>query len=361
LALAFTAGCSFIYADEIDRKQCKRDQDCEAAAGRLDTPLVCRQNACQAPECEGDGDCPAGSACQSNLCIGVGSDDSGVPGPVACEGDTDCDAEKFELCGLDGFCYEKWGCLDEEPDWPDAPSKLEYRVELLGTTADPEAIPEYEVTACTLRDPSCSDLVVKAGAASVDDKNLLTVPFSGLDAKGFRGVINLVPQGQEEVQNPILPAYVQFTAETPLVATFTGLAPISAFSAADRTLLGAVAGVTVEPDEAGVLLRVLDCGGRYAAGVSMKAPAAPQGTFIPLQAEAGLVLGSNETTEDGTAILTKLPGDRSLVFTLRDEPQDRVITDTLNFITHGGAVDLVTYYPRFSTLTKRAAAEVKVE
>jgi hypothetical protein len=104
-----------------------------------------------------------------------------------------------------------------------------------------------------------------------------------------------------------------------------------------------------------VFAYIFDCGGRPAANVSLAPSNAPDAKVIPLQGESGLLVGSTKTTSDGTMIVVNLPPNRVQVFTLRDEDTGRVITDTLNFIPRGPAVNLIMYHPRHTSVKQWTA------
>ena len=79
----------------------------------------------------------------------------------------------------------------------------------------------------------------------------------------------------------------------------------------------------------------------------MSATGFPAATFVPLQSEISPVLDSTKTTEEGVGLLINTPGGRGVKFVLRDENAGRVLTDTLSFVTHSGAMNYVFWYPRY--------------
>lgn len=354
----FVTSCSIVYGDELDDKQCKVDADCEAAASRLHTPLVCRQNACQAPTCSESSECPSGSLCSEGLCIAdtsgpdsdAGSD--AAPEPVSCVHDTDCDSEKQQLCGLDGFCYTKWACLDQDPDWPSPPASLSFQVQLLDSTQPPAMNSALSVSACTSGDPGCNRPIVTNKDVTISTEKLLTVPFTGLPSSGFLGAVRIESTMQG---SGMLPSYIHFTAENPLVNSLNSPRPLQLIAQSRLSGLGLYTGITANPEAAGVFFHIFDCGGRPASEVSLKASNPGDSVVIPLQGETGLVLNSNKTTATGTLIMINLPPSMAQVFTLRDEETGRLLTDTFNFIPRGAAVNAVTYYPRYSTLQRWAS------
>jgi len=293
--------------------------------------------------------------CADGLCIAEHSDagsDAG-PQPVACTLDTDCNVAEHELCGLDGFCYVKWGCLDEDADWPAAPASFDFQMQLQDINGpDPSLVGEVLVSVCTAGDPTCSRPILVNKDVMISADKLLTVPFSGLTSGGFRGTIRVesaVPG------SGILPSYVHFTAENPLVGAFKAPRPLQLVPQSRFANLAAFTGITASVDAAGAFVHIFDCGGRPASDVSLTASNAPGSVVIPLQGERGLVLGSNKTTADGTLILVNLPPNLIQVFTLRDEEKGRLISDTFNIIARGPAVNFIMYYPRQSTVEHWAA------
>jgi hypothetical protein len=347
------AGCSLVYGSELDARQCKVDDDCQAAATSLETPLVCRRNACQAPTCDENTACPSGSMCADGVCIAEHPDagsDAG-PEPVACTLDTDCNVEEHELCGLDGFCYVKWGCLDDDADWPAAPASLDFQIQLQDISA-PNLMLSTPVTvsACTSSDPTCSRPIIANKDVMISPEKVLTVPFSGLTSSGFLGTIRVE---STVTDTGLLPSYIHFSAENPLVASYKAPRPMQLIPTSRFQNLALFTGITASPDSAGLFMHIFDCGGRPASEVALSIKNVPDTVkIVPLQGAANLVLGSNKTTADGTLIVINLPPNRVQVFTLVDETTGRLITDTLNFIPRGPAVNLFMYYPRQSTVER---------
>jgi hypothetical protein len=159
----------------------------------------------------------------------------------------------------------------------------------------------------------------------------------------------------------ILPSYLHFTRENPLVGAFKAPRPMQLIAQSRIQNLALFTGVTASSDAAGLFAYIFDCGGRPAAEVSMAPSNAPNAKVIPLQGESGPLVGSTKTTPDGTMIVVNLPPNMLQVFTLRDETTGRVITDTLNFIPRGPGVNFVTYYPRHSAAKHWAPAQREVQ
>lgn len=116
-------------------------------------------------------------------------------------------------------------------------------------------------------------------------------------------------------------------------------------------LQSVVTGIAVDATASILEFFVADCGGRPAPGMSVSAINVPNAVFLPLTS-SGPVLGSNQTTTDGTATMLGVPGDKLQTFSIRDEGLQRVISSTLTFGTHSSALDYFVYYPRSSALQK---------
>lgn len=344
------AGCTLLFKEDLDKKQCKSHADCESTAAELGTPLMCRQHACQAPQCTESTDCPAQTTCVRNECVAQ-IVDGGQPA-VACTQDTDCPARS--RCGFDGSCYEKWGCLSEDPRWPGAPSSFRYMatVRRVEVPSDPSAVGPLLVTACSSADPTCSIPTVVSAQVMISEDVMVTVPFAGALPSGFTGTIRILLASGGGASSELMPYYRHFTTETPLVGDLTERAPVMLVGSANFALLAELAGVTADPSAGVIGLQVYDCGGRAAAGMSMVPTGTTSYVFIPTSGVSTPLIGATETTSDGFALLLNLPPNRTLTFVLRDEQEQRIITSTLSFIVYGAAMNDVTYYPRHSALQK---------
>ena len=109
-------GCSLLYREDYERRQCTEQADCSEASKAYGVPLVCRANACQQALCMRNEECPASSTCISNMCVGT---QAGAETQAACTLDAECGLGN--RCGFDGFCYVMWGCLDVDRERPVAP------------------------------------------------------------------------------------------------------------------------------------------------------------------------------------------------------------------------------------------------
>lgn len=351
--LAMLAGCSFIYGDDLDKEQCERDADCASDAG---VALVCRMNACQAPLCAGNDDCPSGFSCEATMCM-PNAADAGVR--TACTQDVDCG--EGSRCGFDGFCYEKWGCLASNRDWPIAAQSFSYQVPIRRITdlEVPSAVPEMSIIACNTIDPTCTRPAVRKEDVTVSEDKVVTVPFSGIGASGFTGFIRFDPiarsvdggvadAGTDEVL--ALPGVLHFTAETPLVGNTRAQSRLLTIDPSTFGALAIIADVQLDLTAATIAVRIHDCGGRTAAGVSMIPTGVTTATFVPIQNESTPVVGGTRTTSDGSAIIINVPPDRNQTFVLRDEDTGRVIAQDIAFVARGAAINYLFYYPRYRAL-----------
>ncbi|HVZ36732.1 MAG TPA: hypothetical protein VG963_30095 [Polyangiaceae bacterium] len=358
IALASGAGCTIIYGSEFNKKQCKSQTDCDSAALALGQPLVCLQETCQTPACTQSSECPANSSCNGTVCVAgsadAGSADAATNG-VACTEDGDCGSAE-QRCGYDGYCYAKWGCLSEEAKWPPTPFNVTYTTTLRSAEdpGNPAAVHDERVELCIVTDPNCANAVVKSEQVTIGADATVTVPLvNGSSSNYFVGFARFTSpppaDGGSAVQE--LPAYRLFTADTPLAANIIDPITINLVAAQTLALQSAVTGIAVDTTQAILEFFVADCGGRPAPGMSVSANNVPNTVFLPLT-NSGPVLGSNQTTTDGTATLLGVPGDKLQTFTIRDEGLQRVISSTLTFSTHSGANDYFVYYPRNSALQK---------
>ena len=337
-----SAACTFVYQGDLDRTQCKRQSDCEADATKLGTPLECRQNVCQPPECSETPDCPTGSVCVDKLCV------ADSEGAFACKQDSDC-GDAARRCGFDGLCYEKWGCLDDDPDWPmsEPPFTFVTRLVRAEKPTDPEALGKLDIIGCGSVDPNCDRPDISAAAIALSAEGKLRVPFDVTLPMGFTGVVRITSAAEEP--DPILPTYRVFPSETPLVSDMVDPDPINVLGVNTFPTLASAFGLTIVEGTGFVEAHLYDCGGRPAPNVAVSAPGVPDANFIILSS-SGPVEGATSTIADGAGTLLNLPAGESRQLVLRDEKLERVITDTLTIIVRGPAMNYLVYFPRYSAV-----------
>jgi hypothetical protein len=321
LALAlFAAGCSVMYADQADKKQCKADDDCAGRAA--DSELVCnvKLGVCESPDatartCDEDGDCPASM-----------------------------------LCGFDGYCYEKWGCLEDGLDWPDAQQSFTYSAPIvsLQNPSDPDLLGDsIEVMACSGGDPDCrSPLAV----GELDDDKYLTLRFDDFKEPLFSGFIRIRDTGGDDGLE-FMPVYVHYGVKTRLVSDLPVQSRIFMVDPLTYQGLATIADADADPKAGTVIFIVQDCGGRTAAKVAMKPVGMSDYKFIAVQGGNQPVQGATSTTEDGAGLFVNMPPDAARTFVLSDEDSGRVI-DEISLNVRGAATNYVFYYPRYSALQR---------
>ncbi len=335
----FTAGCTLMYASDADKKQCKVDSDCNELAGEA-----------------GDFEC------KTSICVSIenvqsrdaGTGDGATENRVACQNAKDCG--EGERCGFDGFCYEKWGCLDNDPDWADnVQQEFAWQATLrsLQSPDDVTLLGSISAEACSAADPNCERPKVARGTASVTDDKVIKMPFTGVGKSGFVGVIKVLAALPTDIPNakPVLPGYFHFTSENPLVSDVVSQDRALLIDKGTYGLLGALAGTSTDSSSGTNVFLIYDCGGQSAADVSIIPSSGVTGfRFIPIQGETTPIIdGRTTTTDDGVAILINIPPG-SQGFVLKDEKLGRVISDTFSFNVRGDAINYVQYYPRFSGL-----------
>lgn len=329
LAATVLSSCSIMYGDDADARQCKSNADCAA----INAALVCNAGVCE-------------------------ESDAGLQqqGPRACKVDTDC--ENQQLCGFDGYCYDKWGCLDQAKDFTPADSSPSFRatVRRFEDISSVSFVGDLKAQACTITDPQCMRPVVANSAVNLSADKVLTVPFVNLAQNGFIGNIDVsraVSGDAGTGGGSVLPVYYHFTSENPLVTSLTTQTELLMVDPAVFPLLGQTWQVEVDPAKATVVLQAHDCGGRKAANVSITPQGVTQFLFVAVTGKTTPVVGLTKTTEDGAALLLNMPGDnRSVVFTLKDEDQSRILTDSLSFQVRAAALNYIAYYPRRSAITR---------
>lgn len=344
--MLLSTACSLIYREDLERTQCTEQTDCTQASKALGVPLVCRAQACQMAPCVRNEECPANSTCISNTCVGtLGGAETIVP----CTLDADCG--EGNRCGFDGFCYAMWGCLGIDRERAVAPATLRYTtlVRDIEAVDDPIRVGDLQVMACSVIDPICAVPNVGPLDATITADKQLTATFQGVPMTGFIGAlqVDVLPAAAG-----VLPTYVHFTADTPLYGDFYAQTPLLLIRAELFSLLAVAAAVTIDPLATTVAIRVHDCGGRTAPGVSMAAPGSPNALFVPLQADRVPVVGGTETTEDGGALLVNVPASRPVPLTFHDVNTGRVLSDSALLNPRPAAINYLFWDPRQSAQQK---------
>lgn len=346
--LATSTGCSLVYGDDIDARQCESNADCEAAATALGDPLVCLAHICQRQTCTTNAECPAQAICSNTVCV------KGDAGPVqmACTQDSECGAGK--RCGFDNVCYEKWGCLENDRDWtPNASATYSsvvrdfYDSSLIAGT--------ITARACRPTEPTCNSPFVRPEQTQVDQQaKTFAVPFATLPSSGFIGSIN-VNVGADSADagtQAFMPGYIHFTQENPLVSDLVPQTDILLVRPSIVSVLAASWDEPVDVTKAILVLQAHDCGGRKAPGMSIAPLTTVDGYFfVPIAGKTLPVPGETRTADDGAALAFNLP-EKSLVFVLRDEDAGRVLSDTISMSIRAGAINYFAYYPRRSAVEK---------
>jgi hypothetical protein len=321
VALLAAAGCTLMYADDIDKKQCKTNADCQKKSGG--DALVCRlpEGVCGDPD-----------------------------GPLSCKQNSDCPGA--QLCGWDGICYEKWACLDGDQDWPPAVRSFTFSAPLVSLTnpEDPGLLGnDFEVLGCSGGDPTCESPVAEG---SVDADKQLTLPFTSFSGSQFTGFIRI--RDASAIDDPasakFMPTYVHYGSESRLVADLPVQTRIFLINPLAYPMLAMLAGVDNADAEAGTVVFIVhDCGGHLAEAVSMR----PEGTssyeFLAVSGGNQPVPDSDATTADGAGLLFNIPADKARTFILSDAEGGAEI-DRVSINVRGRAINYVFYYPRYAAL-----------
>ena len=313
-------GCTVLYADAADEKQCQTDDDCESRAEE-GTTLLCnvKLGVCEFPgdtryECKQNQDCP------SNL-----------------------------LCGFDGICYEKWGCLDDDPDWPTAVANFEYSGSLvsLQNPQDPSLLGNsLEVLACSGGDPDCTRPLV---TGKVDGSKNVSLRFEDFKESQFSGFIRILDK--RDPAEAFMPAYIHYGSDTRLVSDLPVQTRIFMVDPMTYQGLAMLAGADADLKAGTMIFVVQDCGGRGAAGVAMKPVGLSSYKFIAVQGGNQPVPDATSTGVDGAGLFVNMPPDEARTFVLTNEESGQVI-DEVSINVRGGATNYVFYYPRYAALQR---------
>jgi hypothetical protein len=263
--------------------------------------------------------------------------------------DADCGAGN--RCGFDGYCYATWGCLAVDRERVSAPATLRYSTLVRNIEAidDPNRVGDLLVKACSVLDPTCAVPNVGPLEVTLSTDKLLTATFQRVPSTGFIGALQV---DELSAAGGILPSYVHFTADTPLFGDFRAQTPLLLIRAELFNLLAVGATVQLDPNATTIAVRVHDCGGRTAPGVSMAAPGSPEALFVPLQADRVPVDNGTETTEDGGALLVNVPANRPVPLTFSDVATGRILSDSALLNPRPAAINYLFWYPRQSAQQK---------
>ncbi len=362
--LVFSGGCTLLYEKDAEQRQCSQDSDCDSLAKGTDaegTSFLCLSRVCQAVECRVAEDCavPDGSvaSCVANTCVLADA----APSVKACSNNSDC--ESGELCSpKDGTCYEKWGCLDDESDWLSSESKkteFSYRALMrsLQNPDDDTLLGELTVNACSSSDIDCSRPAVANAAVMKTDDQHITVPFKNVGINGFMGTIRvqaaLPGAGVSDagVAEEVLPGYFHFTSENPLVNETIAQDRAILIDTGTASSLSSFADVPDITLTANVIFLLYDCGGNKASDLSIGVKNASGFRFISLRDEQNPDFGATSTSSYGAAFVAAAP-EGFQTFVIKDEKQNRIVTDTFAFNVIKNGINYVQYYPRYSALKK---------
>jgi len=349
--LSLLSACTLLYEDDAKKQQCKSDADCGRLLGKNNL-LTCRSNVCVFADGVTSLDGDAGKD-DGKVDASV---DSGVKPRVPCKNAKDCG--EGERCGFDGFCYEKWGCLDDDADWLDnVKQDFSYTATIrsLQSPDDASLLGKLSASACSAADPTCQRPKVDEKAVTVTEDKVLTLPFTGVGSSGFVGFIKMVAEQPDQGADAgtearaVLPGYFHFTAENPLVNDVVTQDRSLLIDTGTYGLLATVAGIGSDEGSGTIVFLIYDCGGQSAADISVTPSGVSDFTFLPIQGETSPVTGGTATTEDGVGIVINVPpGSQS--FVIKDETQNRIVSDTISFNVRPEAINYVQYYPRYSGL-----------
>ncbi len=334
LVISLLSGCTAVYHQDLNKRQCQVDADCasDAVPG-----LACIDSVCQEAPCQPA--CGAGSLCIEGACA---AEDA-----RRCTQDSQCAAS--ERCGYNGVCYSKWGCTNTPADWPAAPASFHVKTSLrrIDTNGlDLSAVGDVNVIACAAEDPLCEEPVLRNPQTTLSDDKQLDMEFEGLSGPGFTGIIEISPT----LADAYLPTFVHVPDVSPWGSEFVTEKATYLGSAAIGSLLSMFAGVEADlnPGLAGFLL--YDCGGRPASGVQVVSMSDPDVPFIPMGPGNIPQLNQRATTDEGVGFMIDLPVGKPAVFELRDPLSQAALAPALSFVVQGDGLNVVSYYPRYSAM-----------
>lgn len=290
--LLMVGGCSLIA--DTDRTQCEKPADCAAALGGAESAYACESNLCQSVvECMSSAECTG----NERFCSEVGA-------CVECLADADC-GSATAVCMANVCVDETWGCLNK-PDQRMAATQSQ--ATLTFKTTNPLTrmpLPTLTVRACLdhIADPTCSvahpQATTEYTPATGDVK--VTMPQDN--------VLHLkldAPQGIQSVDI--------FSNRPP-----RDMQDLGEFNFIPANFLSSLGGgmAMIDPAKPTALLRVFNCKGEPAAGVSMEMKDKPSDVVTAYIEGAGPRFDLQATSAAGRAGFFNLPSGVRVLLTAR--------------------------------------------
>jgi hypothetical protein len=337
--VGWLAGCSLVYGDAQDKKQCESNADCPAG---LAAKYLCGSaNVCEEVSC--DPACKAGETCSTELtCVAK-----------TCSEDTECSEDGSVRCGYDGLCYPKWGCLEKAADWPAPTTPFHVKTNLLDITGAANAFSAVDVRACAATDPFCSGTpLLQTGQTTFNSTTRqLDITFATVGSTGFNGVIRIKPTTGDYVAS-----YLHAPSAAPFVSEFVTPQGVNFGNVGSFKILSDLLEVTLLPNTTLLAADVYDCGGRGAPGVRVDVakgqsiPAVPGFRFIPVDSSNIPAPGATLTGADGRGFAINLPENKLATLTVHEGDTGPQVA-TFKLVAQGAeSVNFVNYFPSYAAV-----------
>lgn len=327
LGSVLAGGCGLVI--DSSRNQCESPMDCAAQLGGELSIYECNEGLCRTKvECNSNDQCvmPGKNICLQGLCVG-------------CLVTTDC-ASATATC-VDNQCVdEAWGCVSETDNRPQATQSsatLNLRVIDPIATGPVQGTTTVKVCLSSTVDPPCNQTF--PGSSGRYDTQTGIVTATGITQGSYYRVYMTPPSSSGLLPMEFFTNRISRDTETPDEAFFTPsfVVQSNAFQSPQP----------LDPARALVTIRVHDCQGKLAEGVTMTATAGDPDMVIAYSDETRLPNYTLTATSKG-GVVGMLNGPVGKLSTLTVRSGTKPVIN-FSLVMRGNGSTTIDLFPRIFT------------
>jgi hypothetical protein len=324
LGSVLVGGCGLVI--DSSRNQCESATDCAAQLGDDVNIYECVEGLCRTKvECDSNDQCvtPGKNICLQGLCVG-------------CVVTPDC-SSATAMC-VDNVCIDdSWGCVNDADNRPlstQSSASLTLRVADALTMMPVQGVTAVKLCLSSTVDPSCTQSFPASSASYNTQTGILTA--SGIIPGSYYRVIATPPTSSGLLPMEFFTNRTARDTENAAEAFFT-----PSFVLDGNTLQSPQ---PIDRSKALVTVRIFDCLGKPAQGVTMTASAGPPDMVLAYSDETRLPNYTlTSTTKAGIVGVMNGPTGTLTTFTVKSGTKS-VITFTL--VMRGNGTTTVDLFPR---------------